>query len=146
MSSSESPVQSVASAITSAIGGPEQARSFADGAKHMLAEAQAGQWAVDEETGTHLRNAIANAKRQFEGLELRVSYLQRAPNLGDDAYARRVAEHLREAMDSDERSLVPVFRALMQGLDNLLTALDVAMRNYDAADTAAREQLRQFRD
>ncbi|NYI89683.1 hypothetical protein HNR02_003006 [Amycolatopsis endophytica] len=50
------------------------------------------------------------------------------------------------AMDSDDRSLVPVFHALMEGLDSLLDALDVAMRNYEDADAAAEDQLRQFED
>lgn len=136
----------MASAITSVIGGPDQAKSFADGAKHMLAEAQAGQWAVDEETGTHLRNAISQARKQFDGLRIRVDLLRQRPKLGDDTYAITVAEHMRGAMDSDEQSLVRVFLALLEGLDSLREALDVAIANYDAADDAAVQRLGQFKD
>jgi hypothetical protein len=146
MTDGEGAVEGISSAIPGMPMSPAQARSFADGAAHMLGEARSGHWAVDEETGTHLRSAIANAKRRFEGLELRVGYLQRAPKLGNDEYAQRVAEHMRSAMDSDDRSLVPVFHTLMLGLDNLLEALNVAMRNYEEADAAAREQLGQFKD
>ncbi|MEU0509919.1 hypothetical protein [Amycolatopsis sp. NPDC006125] len=146
MSESGEPVHSVASAITNAVGSPEQAKSFADGAKHMLGEAQAGRWAVDEETGTHLRSAISHAHGQLDALNARIELLRRAPKLGNDAYARQVAEHMRAAMDSDAQSLVPVFKALLEGLDNLQQALEVAMRNYDAADEAATQYLGRFKD
>jgi len=121
-------------------------KSFADGAKHMLGEAQAGRWAVDEETGTHLRSAIVNAHKQFDGLRVRVDLLRQRPRLGNDPYAVQVAEHMRAAMDSDEHSLVPVFLALLEGLDSLREALDVAMRNYDAADEAATQRLGHLKD
>ena len=139
-------VQSMASAITAAVGGPEQAKSFADGAKHMLGEAQAGRWAVDEETGTHLRSAMVNVHKQLDGLRIRIDLPRQRPKLGNDAYAVQVAEHMRGAMDSDERSLFQVFLALLEGLDNLREALEVAVRNYDAADEAAVQRLGRFKD
>ncbi|MFD4255566.1 hypothetical protein ACFWQL_38050 [Amycolatopsis thermoflava] len=41
---------------------------------------------------------------------------------------------------------MPVFKALLEGLDNLQQALEVAMRNYDAADEAATQYLGRFKD
>ncbi|WP_431929571.1 hypothetical protein [Amycolatopsis tucumanensis] len=56
---------------------------------------------------------------RLDTLASRVAYLQRAPKLGNDAYVQQVAKHMRQAMDSDDRSLVPVFHMLTAGLDNL---------------------------
>ncbi|AIJ21003.1 hypothetical protein [Amycolatopsis methanolica] len=82
---------------------------------------------------------------RLDTLAPRVAYLQRASKLGNDAYAQQVAEHMRQAMDSDDRSLVPVFHTLTAGLDNLRHALDVAIRNYDAADDEAARHIRRFK-
>lgn len=45
----------------------------------MLDAARAGDWAVDEETGSHLR---------------------RAPKFGNDHYAQLTADHFLQAMDA----------------------------------------------
>ncbi|GAB3584023.1 hypothetical protein GCM10027445_59610 [Amycolatopsis endophytica] len=112
----------------------------------MLGDAQAGRWAVDEETGIHLRSAIVTMQHRLDQLAPRVGFLKQAPKLGNDEYARTVAEHMRAAMDSDDQSLVPVFEALREGLESLRQALDTAVRNYDAADEAATRHLGQFKE
>ncbi|NIH82460.1 hypothetical protein [Amycolatopsis viridis] len=136
----------IADAISNVVGGPEQVKSFADDANRMLEEAQAGHWAVDEETGTHLRSAITTMQNRLDQLAPRVGFLRQTPRLGHDAYAREVAEHMRRAMDSDNQSLVPVFEALRAGLEKLRQALDIAMEKYDAADEAATKHLGQLKD
>jgi len=108
--------------------------------------AQSGRWTVDEETGTHLRNAILNTQKQLDQLGARVWQLQQAPRLGHDNYARQVSEHMRKAMDSDDQSLVPVFRTLMAGLSDLAEALETAIHNYAAADETATHHLAKFKD
>jgi len=136
----------VGDALKNAVSSPDGAKTFADSAKHMLGEAQSGRWAVDEETGTHLRRAISHAADQLSRLEYRVQRLQQAPKLGNDSYAVTVAEHMRKAMDSDDQSLVPVFRMLTAGLSDLTRALDTAMQNYAAADETATHHLAKFKD
>lgn len=136
----------VGSAIAGVLGGGEQVQSFADGAKHYLAEAKSGHWAVDEETGTHLLNGIKQAQARVNDIRPRTGYLREAPMVGNDAYARKVAQHMVDSVDSDAQSLLPVLNAFYDGLASLQEAVETAIRNYDASDEAATKHLTAFQD
>ncbi len=114
--------------------------------KRLLASARSGNWAVDEETGTHLRRAITTMLERLAGIEENVRRLKRAPKFGNDEYAKTAAAHFQKAMDSDENSLVPVYEALRGNLNQLVYALDEAMARYDASDEAATQYLGRFKD
>ncbi|MFD4196156.1 hypothetical protein [Amycolatopsis thermoflava] len=114
--------------------------------KRLLASARSGNWAVDEETGTHLRRAITTMLERLAGIEENVRRLKRAPKFGNDEYAKTAAAHFQKAMDSDENSLVPVYEALRGNLNQLVHALDEAMARYDASDEAATQYLGRFKD
>ncbi|WP_216215577.1 hypothetical protein [Amycolatopsis aidingensis] len=121
-----------------------QAKAFAEDAKGMLGEAKAGKWAVSEEMGQAFLSAVDEAEMQVAGVGYRVDHLCRAPKLGTDEYAQQVARHVLNALDSDERSLAPAFKSFQQGLGHLREALDIAKRNYNAADEEANQALGPF--
>ena len=114
--------------------------------QRMLDSARAGNWAVDEETGAHLRRAVSQMLERLSGIQENVHRLKNAPKFGNDDYAKTAAAHFQKAMDSDENSLVPVFEALRANLAQLVDALDEAMARYDASDEAATRYLGKFKD
>lgn len=135
-----------AAQLAGVFGGEENLNAMHADAKRMLADAKAGKWAVDEETGTHLRRAVTQMQDRMREAAVRIDRLQVAPKLGNDAYAKTVAAHFLAAMDSDERSLVRVFLAARDMLDSLRQAIDIAISKYDASDEAAAEALNKFKD
>lgn len=133
------------SIINGVFGGAEQVKSFADNAKHFLDEAKAGRWAIDEETGTHIRSGIAHVQQELSAIRPELSLLRRAPMVGNDVYAQKVAKHMLMSVDSDDQSLLPVLNMVFDGLDNLRDAVDAAIENYDASDEAATRHFRSFK-
>ncbi|GAB3576122.1 hypothetical protein GCM10027445_39680 [Amycolatopsis endophytica] len=127
--------------IADVFGGEQQLNTMNTDAKHMLAEAQAGNWAVDEETGSHLRRAVEQMQTELGRISPKIYRLQQAPKLGNDAYAKQVAAHFLTAMDSDDQSLVRVFHAAQEMLETLRQAIDIAISKYDASDQAATDAL-----
>lgn len=125
-------------------GGTEQVTSFADTAQHYLDMAKAGDWAIDEETGTHLRGAFAYALQRLAEITLRTSRLEQAPKVGNDTYAQQVSQHMLDSVNSDERSLLPVFSTLQDGLTKWQEAIDTAIKHYNAADEAATKHFGPF--
>jgi hypothetical protein len=136
----------IAGDIANVFGGEAKLKTMGDDAKRMLADAQAGKWAVDEETGTHLRRAITQMQDRLSEIGRNVFQLQRAPMLGNDAYAQTVAQHFLAAMDSDDQSLVKVFSAATDNLDTLRQAIETAISKYNASDEAATQRLGAFKD
>ncbi|NIH81924.1 hypothetical protein [Amycolatopsis viridis] len=132
--------------LTEVFGDREQLREMGDQARHLLAEAKSGGWAVDEETGTHLRNAIAQAEDRFSRIAININRLRRKPNFGHDDYAQQAAAHFQAAMDSDQQSLIPVLETMLENLGTIREALDVATKNYDASNQVATQYLGTFRD
>lgn len=137
---------SVAAQVAGVFGGEDQLNAMNADAKRMLADAQAGSWAVDEETGTHLRRAVTQMQDRLGKVGPRIYRLQQAPKLGNDEYAKRVAAHFLTAMDSDDQSLVRVFHAAQETLETLRQAIELAISKYDASDEAATKALSTFKD
>lgn len=137
---------SPAAQIAGVFGGEDNLQRMNADAKRMLADAKAGNWAVDEETGTHLRRAVEQMQDRMRDISLRIVRLQQAPKFGNDEYARRAAAHFLAAMDSDERSLVRVFHAAQDMLASLREAVEIAISRYDASDEAATQVLNTFKD
>jgi hypothetical protein len=127
-------------------GSAEQVNAFAGGAKNLLGQAKSGGWAINEEGGSHFLGAVKEAQKQLLEVAPRLDSLKRAPMLGNDDYARVVAEQVRAAMDSDDQSLVPVFNKFYEGLDLVREAIEIAKKNYRAADAAAVKRLGEFKD
>ena len=142
----EGTTNSVAAEVAGIFGGEDKLNAMNVGAKQMLADAQAGRWAVDEETGSHLRRAVTQMQVRMDALSLRIHRLQQAPKFGNDEYAKRAAAHFLAAMDSDEQSLVRVFFATQEMLASLLQAIDIAISKYDASEVAATQALNTFKD
>lgn len=134
------------SIVAGVFGGTEQVKSFADNAKHFLDEAKAGRWAVDEETGAHIRSGIAHSQQVLSEVRQELWTIQQAPMVGNDGYAQKVAQHMLASVNSDEQSLVPVFNMVYDGLDNLRDAVDAAVKNYDSSDEAATKHFAPFKD
>jgi hypothetical protein len=132
--------------VGAALGSEEQLKVMGVEAQRMLDTARAGDWAVDEETGSHLRRAIVQMQQRLSAIEVNISRLQRAPKFGNDDYAQLAANHFLNAMDSDDQSLVRVFYALVQNLDSLVQAIDEAVSRYDASDEDATKHLGKFKD
>jgi hypothetical protein len=132
--------------LAGVFGGEDNLNAMHAGAKRMLADAKAGHWAVDEETGTHLRRAVRQMQDRMIDISLRIGRLQQAPKFGNDEYAKTAAAHFLAAMDSDDRSLVRVFHAAQEMLTSLGEAIDIAISKYDAADDAATEALKAFKE
>ncbi|UQS23464.1 hypothetical protein L1857_11835 [Amycolatopsis thermalba] len=135
-----------AAQIAGVFGGEDNLNKMHADAKRMLADAKAGRWAVDEETGTHLRRAVTQMQEEMSRIAQRIDRLQRAPKFGNDEYAQRAAAHFLAAMDSDDQSLVRVFLAAQEMLDNLRVAIEIAISKYDASDEAATQALQTFKD
>nr|WP_208407124.1 hypothetical protein [Amycolatopsis granulosa] len=114
--------------------------------KRILDGARSGQWAVDEETGSHLRRAITQMQERLAGIAPKIVQLQRKPPFGDDQYAQTAARHFQMAMDSDDQSLVRVVEALRENLTDIVDAIDEAVARYDASDEAATQYLGKFKD
>ncbi|WP_431918125.1 hypothetical protein [Amycolatopsis tucumanensis] len=136
----------VATQVTNVFGGEQQLNTMNTDAKRMLADAQAGRWAVDEETGTHLRRAIEQMKERLDGIRPRIYLLQQAPKFGNDDYAKKASAHFLTAMDSDDQSLVQVFTAAVDLLTTLQQAVEIAISKYQVADDAVSETLSTFKD
>ncbi|MFD4193872.1 hypothetical protein [Amycolatopsis thermoflava] len=136
----------IASQVANVFGGEQQLNTMNADAKRMLADAQAGRWAVDEETGSHLRRAITEMEDRLGDVNPRIYLLKQAPKLGNDPYAKQVAAHFLTAMDSDDRSLVRVFEAAQELMSTLRQAIDVAISQYNAADDAVVDTLSNFKD
>ncbi|TVT31542.1 hypothetical protein FNH05_28245 [Amycolatopsis rhizosphaerae] len=127
-------------------GGEQQVNKMADDAGKLLADAKAGKWAVDEETGTHLKRAVTRIQDRLADIGRRANRLERAPMLGNDDYAQRVAQHFQNAMIADDQALIPVFRKTRESLDMLKQAFDEAIKHYDASDEAAARHFGPFED
>lgn len=127
-------------------GGEQQLKSAADTAQHYLDMAKAGEWAIDEETGTHLRSAFAYALQQLEEIKRRTHYLKVAPKVGNDTYAQQVSQHMLASVDSDDQSLLPMFNSLEDSLAKWREAVDTAIQHYNAADEAATKHFGRFKD
>ncbi|AIJ20226.1 hypothetical protein [Amycolatopsis methanolica] len=136
----------VATQVANVFGGEQQLNTMNTDAKRMLADAQAGRWAVDEETGTHLRRAVTQMQTRLNEVGQRVHLLQRAPKFGNDEYAQRAAAHFLSAMDSDDQSLVQVFVTARDTLETLRQAIETAISKYDASDEAATKALNTLRN
>lgn len=128
------------------IDGDQQTKSVADAAQYLLDMTRAGDWAIDEETGTYLRKAFAEALAELTMIGNKTYLLERAPKVGNDAYAREVSQHMLESVNSDRHSLLPVFDGLQDTLAQWRDAIDVAINNYDAADEAAPKHFGPFKD
>ncbi|WP_435121561.1 hypothetical protein [Amycolatopsis thermoflava] len=135
-----------AAQLAGVFGGEANLNAMHADAKRMLADAKAGKWAVNEETGSHLRRAVTQMQDRMTDLAQRIQRLQQAPKFGNDDYAKRAAAHFHAAMDSDEQSLVRVFLAAKDMLDSLLQAIEIAISKYDASDEAATQALNTFKD
>ncbi|GLY65004.1 hypothetical protein [Amycolatopsis taiwanensis] len=81
------------SAVAGIFGVGQQVNQMAEDAKKLLANAKAGKWAVDEETGTHLKRAFTQMQDRLNDIAGRLWRLERAPMLGNDDYAKAVAQH-----------------------------------------------------
>ncbi|MDQ0378088.1 hypothetical protein [Amycolatopsis thermophila] len=136
----------VAAQVADVFGGEQQLNTMNADAKRMLAEAQAGNWAVDEETGSHLRRAVEQMRTELGRISPKIYRLQQAPKLGNDSYAKQVAVHFLTAMDSDDQSLVQVYRAAREMLETLHEAIDIAISKYDASNEAATDALSRFKN
>ncbi|MFD4251798.1 hypothetical protein ACFWQL_18860 [Amycolatopsis thermoflava] len=136
----------VATQVANVFGGEQQLNTMNTDAKRMLADAQAGRWAVDEETGTHLRRAVSQMQARLGEVAPRIYILQQAPKFGNDDYAKRASAHFLQAMDSDDQSLVRVYQAAREMLETLRQAIDIAVSKYDRSDDAAMQALQKFRD
>ncbi|MDQ0376353.1 hypothetical protein [Amycolatopsis thermophila] len=88
-----------AAQIAGVFGGEDNLQRMNADAKRMLADAKAGKWAVDEDTGTHLGRAVTQMQDRMRQAAQRIDRLQVAPKLGNDEYARKVAAHFLAAMD-----------------------------------------------
>ncbi|MFJ8811952.1 hypothetical protein [Amycolatopsis thermoflava] len=137
---------SSADQLADVFGGESQLNAMHADAKRMLADAKAGRWAVDEETGSHLRRAVTQMQDRMSDLTLRINRLQQAPKFGNDEYAKRASAHFLTAMDSDDQSLVRVFLAAQDMLASLGQAIEIAISKYDASDDAAVQALHTFKD
>lgn len=131
---------------TGVFGGTEQVTNFADTAQHYLDMAKAGDWAIDEETGTHLRGAFAYALQRLAEIGYKTHFLQQAPKVGNDTYAQRVSQHMLESVNSDDQSLLPLFNTLKDGLTRWQEAVDTAVKHYNAADEVATKHFGPFTD
>jgi hypothetical protein len=129
--------EATGSAPTGIFGGERQVNQMAEDAKKLLGEAKAGKWAVDEETGAHLRRGVARMLDRLSEISLRMDRLQRAPKLGNDAYAKTVAQHFLAAMTADDQALVRVFENVRNSVDVFGEAIDEAIKHYDASDEVA---------
>ncbi|OXM74317.1 MULTISPECIES: hypothetical protein [Amycolatopsis] len=138
--------RTVAARIAGVFGGEDKLNQMNTDAKRMLADAEAGRWAVDEETGSHLRRAVANMQSRLGDVTPRIYLLKQAPKFGNDEYARQAADHFLTAMYSDDRSLVRVFEAAQELLETLRRAIDVAISQYDASEEAATRAISAFKD
>lgn len=138
-------VADIASQVVNVFGGKQQLTAMNADAKRMLADAQAGRWAVDEETGSHLRRAITDMEDRLGDVNPRIYLLKQAPKLGNDAYAKQVASHFLTAMHSDDQSLVRVFEATQELLSTLRQAIETAMSKYNATDDAVVDTLSNFK-
>ncbi|NYI93621.1 DNA-binding ferritin-like protein [Amycolatopsis endophytica] len=132
--------------VAQIFGGEDTLNTMKADAKRMLADAKAGHWAVDEETGSHLRRAVTQMHDRMTDIAQRIDRLQRAPKFGNDEYAQLAAEHFLRAMDSDEQSLVRVFFAAQEMLESLRQAIDVAISKYNASDESAAEVFNAFKE
>ncbi|MEV5297536.1 hypothetical protein [Amycolatopsis methanolica] len=132
--------------ITAAFGDREQLKAMGDQAQQLLAQAKSGGWAVDEETGTHLRNAITQAEDRLSRISLNIERLRNKPPFGNDQYAQQAAAHFQRAMDSDQQSLIPVYQAVLENLRTIREALDIAISKYDASNDAATQYLGKLKD
>ncbi|WP_027944775.1 hypothetical protein [Amycolatopsis taiwanensis] len=134
------------SSLTDIFGGEQQVNQMTEDAKKLLADAKAGKWAVDEETGTHLKRAFTQMQDQLTDVGSRIDRLQRAPKLGNDAYAKEAAQHFLAAMTADDQALVPVFEKTKESLIILEQAIDEAIKHYNASDEAATMHFGPFKD
>ncbi|HET6503494.1 MAG TPA: hypothetical protein VFG87_22315 [Amycolatopsis sp.] len=133
--------------ITAAIfGGDRQVTTMAEDADRMLDDARAGKWAVDEETGTHLRQALVEMQQRIAAISSRIHLVTLIPKLGNDAYALTAAQHFHAAMDSDDQSLIPILLQTDHVIDKLRMAIETASRNYDASDEFATRNFGPFKD
>lgn len=133
--------------LQSIFGGGEQDPSeFAKGAKGVLDNAKSGGWGVSEEGGQALLAAIDEGEKGLGVLAGRIRALSEAPMLGSDQYAHDVSQHVQQALDSDDESLVPGYNAVREGLADLYEAIGIARRNYDEADEDARKHLGALED
>ncbi|NIH81631.1 hypothetical protein [Amycolatopsis viridis] len=132
--------------IAAVFGGEDNLNTMNADAKRMLADAKAGHWAVDEETGSHLRRAVTQMQDRLREVNLRIGRLREAPKFGNDEYARKAAAHFLAAMDSDDQSLVRVFYAAQDMLASLRQAIEIAISKYDASEEAATQALNTFKN
>ncbi|GHF09643.1 hypothetical protein GCM10017786_48980 [Amycolatopsis deserti] len=139
-------VTNIASQVANVFGGEQQLNTMTADAKRMLADAQAGRWAVDEETGSHLRRAVSHMQDQLTDVSRRIYLLKQAPKFGNDEYAKMASTHFLHAMNGDDRSLVQVFEAAREMLTTLNQAIEIAISKYDSADEAASQALGKFKD
>lgn len=137
------PLESITDGV---FGGEQEVDAVTDAAQHYLDMAKAGEWAIDEETGTHLRNVFAYALRRLGEINAKTYRLEQAPKVGNDKYAQQVSQHMLDSVNSDERSLVPVVYAIQDALTKWHEAVDEAMKHYSAADEAATEHFGAFKD
>lgn len=127
---------SLESIIEGVIGDNKQMQTFANTARHYLNMAKTGGWAIDEETGTYLRNAFAYALHRVGNIMTTTYVLKKPPKIGHDTYAQKVSQHMLAAVNSDEHSLLVVFSTLAEGLAKWQEAVDTAIKHYHAADEA----------
>lgn len=62
----------IASQVAGVFGGQQQLNTMNTEAKRMLTDAQAGRWAVNEETGEHLRRAVSQMVDRLADIDRRI--------------------------------------------------------------------------
>lgn len=121
-----------------------EVNAFAEGAKGLRQMAESGGWAISEEGGTHFRKAVQDAQYAMGDLKHRMRRLSEKPNLGEDDYANQVATHMHHVLDSDEQSLLPASHKFQTGLDDMYTAIEMAIKNFNAEDESATNRFGSF--
>jgi len=109
-------------------------QGIAAGAKSLASAAAEGHFAVSEEGGRALLQAIREMRDWINGQDNRMLVLEQEPPLGGSHGAQAIKPYSRDVA-TDQQGFIAILKAFGTSLDDAERGIQDAMRNYKTMDT-----------
>jgi len=112
---------------------------IAKGAASFKQAAAEGSFAVSEEGGRALLEAITEMRDWIDGQGLRLNLLQQEPPLGGSHGAQTIKPYVQQVA-ADQQGFITMLQAFRNSLDQAEQGINSAMGNYRTMDTSIAKQ------
>jgi hypothetical protein len=109
--------------------------------QNLAGSAASGGWAVSEQGGQALIQAIDNIVKGLDSAEGDLHSINQQPKLGTSPGANVTKPFVHQVASSGQDSFISALDTLKSSLSTARSAINTAMRNYQETDAAQRSAL-----